>query len=227
MFGNYSLKRFTSRSSCLQIFSLIIFCFAVPTMAADSVQALRKAAEAGDANAQNELALRYENGNGVEQSIAQALKWYQLAAQQGQVDAQYKFGSALTNGDPNALFLMGEAYRTGNGVPKNQEEARKWLEQAAEKGLAEAQYTLGLMYLSGEGVKKDETVAEKWLRMAAAQGYSKISMCGSKPPVRPHHHKKISQPKLIGFKKAELPSRAGSNCFCGKPKTATPNPSLN
>ncbi len=175
MFGDYSKTRFLARSVYLQIIILLVLCFTLPALAADSFQALLKSAEAGDANAQNELAQRYENGNGVEQSMSQALKWYQLAAQQGQVDAQYKFGSALTNGDPNALFLMGEAYRTGKGVSKNQEEARKWIGQAADKNLAVAQYTLGLMYLSGEGVQKDNVTAEKWLRMAATQGNAPAS----------------------------------------------------
>jgi uncharacterized protein len=34
-------------------------------------------------NAQNNIGLMYKNGNGVVQDYAEALKWYRLAAEQG------------------------------------------------------------------------------------------------------------------------------------------------
>ena len=44
----------------------------------------------GHAGAQCTLGLMYDNGDGVTQDYAKAVKWYQLAADQGQVNAQSK-----------------------------------------------------------------------------------------------------------------------------------------
>ena len=45
------------------------------------------AAEQGDSNAQFNLGVMYEFGNGVNQDINRAIGWYYLAAQQGHVEA--------------------------------------------------------------------------------------------------------------------------------------------
>ena len=50
----------------------------------------RKAADQGYASAQNNLALMYENGQGVTQSYPEAVKWYRLAADQGYAYAKYR-----------------------------------------------------------------------------------------------------------------------------------------
>ena len=49
---------------------------------------LRKEAEEGDAEAQCKLGWCYENGNGVAKDLAEAVKWYRKAAEQGNADAQ-------------------------------------------------------------------------------------------------------------------------------------------
>lgn len=52
----------------------------------DYVQAakwLRKAAEQGHSEAQNNLGLLYSQGNGVPQDPVEAVKWYRKAAEQG------------------------------------------------------------------------------------------------------------------------------------------------
>jgi TPR repeat protein len=57
----------------------------------DAVQAVvwyRKAAEQGDAQAQNNLGVMYQNGRGVAHDDAQAVFWYRKAAVQGNTDAQ-------------------------------------------------------------------------------------------------------------------------------------------
>ena len=82
------------------------------------------------------------------------LKWYRLAAEQGNAAAQ------------NNLGVM---YSTGEGVPQNDAEAVKWLRLAAEQGVARAQYTLGLNYALGQGVPQDYVEAHKWVNLAAAQ----------------------------------------------------------
>lgn len=49
----------------------------------DAVRVLRDEAEAGDANAQLALAVRYANGDGVWQSYPEALKWFTRARDEG------------------------------------------------------------------------------------------------------------------------------------------------
>lgn len=82
------------------------------------------AAEAGDIMAQIELAEMYVDGTAIEQSEAEALKWYLKAAEQGEALAQANVG------------LM---YERGEGVEKNYAEALKWHVKAAEQGFPEAQ----------------------------------------------------------------------------------------
>jgi TPR repeat protein len=68
------------------------------------------------------------------------VKWYRLAAEQGNVAAQYNLG------------LM---YAKGQGVPQNQKTAVKWYTLAAKQGNAGAQFNLGWMYGKGQGIPQD------------------------------------------------------------------------
>lgn len=47
-----------------------------------------KAAQDGHGKAQFYLAACYDNGLGIEQNLGEAMKWYKLAAQQGETEAQ-------------------------------------------------------------------------------------------------------------------------------------------
>ena len=73
----------------------------------------------------------YAEGQGVPQDYAEAVKWFRLAADQGNATAQYNLG------------LM---YDKGQGVPQNYAEAVKWYRLAADQGNAVAQFNLGVMY---------------------------------------------------------------------------------
>ena len=111
----------------------------------------------GNAPAQYELGVCYQNGKGVSKDMTEAVKWYRKAAEQGHATAQCS---------------LGVCYDNGNGVSKNPEEAVKWYRKAAEQGHATAQNNLGVCYDNGEGVDKDMTEAVKWYRKAAEQGYA-------------------------------------------------------
>ena len=73
-------------------------------------------------------------------------------------------------GDAIAQFILGQMYRNGRGVPKDDKTALKWYTLAAEQGIARAQYNLGLMYLRGHGVPQNYKTAVKWWTRAAEQG---------------------------------------------------------
>ena len=98
----------------------------------------KDAAEKGDAAAQYNLGLMYDQGEGVQQDYDSARAWFEKAAEQGLAAAQYNLG---------VMYLQGE------GVQQDYDSARAWFEKAAEQGLADAQYQLGVMYPQGEGVQ--------------------------------------------------------------------------
>jgi TPR repeat protein len=122
---------------------------------ADEVSSLLQAA-ANDAAAQHFVGVAYANGRGVKKDVAEAVKWYQKAADQG-------YG--------NAAFNMGLLYKNGRDVPKDEAEAVRWYRKAAEQGFADAQNNLGLAYANGQGgLAKDAAEAVRWYKMAAEQG---------------------------------------------------------
>ncbi len=73
-------------------------------------------------------------------------------------------------GDPEAQFALGEMYREGRGIAKDEVQAFKWYSKAAEQGNDVAQFGLGWMYQEGRGIAKDEVQAFKWYSKAAEQG---------------------------------------------------------
>jgi hypothetical protein len=118
---------------------------------------LRPLAEKGNANAQLNLGIMYELGQGVPQDFKEAAKWYRLAAEQGNAFAQSS---------------LGVIYRNGQGVLQNYQEAVKWIRLSAEQGNASAQSNLGAMYNTGQGVPQDYVRAHMWLNIANANADS-------------------------------------------------------
>ena len=65
--------------------------------------------------------------------------------------------------------MMGQKYRYGTGIEKNQVKAVRYFRMAAEHGSALGEEWLGTMYATGLGVQLDETEAFKWFLRAAKQ----------------------------------------------------------
>ena len=112
-------------------------------------------------------------------------------AEQGDVMAQYKLGTAYEEGscvlidnekavfwyrkaaeqgNSSAQYSLGRMFDYGCGVPEDKQEAAIWYRKAAEQGDGNAQNDLGVMYLTGEGVPEDKSEAIFWLQKAAEQG---------------------------------------------------------
>ena len=90
---------------------------------ATAVSLYRLAATQGDAEAQYNLGLMYDKGQGVVQDHKEAVKWYRLAAAQGDAKAQ------------NNLGVM---YDLGQGVIQNYVRAHMWFNLSASNGDTEA-----------------------------------------------------------------------------------------
>ncbi len=107
-----------------------------------ALRQFRIAAEKGkmsSGSAQFYLGVMYDNGQGVPQDYATAVKWYRKSANQGYAKAQ------------NNLGVM---YDDGQGVPQDYAQAVKWYRKAATQGYARAQNNLGVMYHNGQGVPR-------------------------------------------------------------------------
>jgi TPR repeat protein len=79
------------------------------------------------------------------------------------------FQSLAEQGDAKAQGRLGFMYFQGQGVPKDDAEAAKWLRRAAEHGDAYDQFAVGAI-LRVEGAVHDDAEAAKWLRRTAEQG---------------------------------------------------------
>jgi TPR repeat protein len=87
-------------------------------------------AELGDAEAQYNIGVLFDEGAGVDQDLAVAADWYRRAGEQGFIDAQ-------TN--------LGMMYYHAQGVERDLEEAAKWFRLAADQGDPEAVRCLALV----------------------------------------------------------------------------------
>lgn len=76
------------------------------------------------------------------------------------------FYRAADQGHPNAQFILGNAYATGLGVPRDYKEAAKWYRKAADQGHADAQSKLGILYYKGLGVPKDYVLSSMWFTLS-------------------------------------------------------------
>ncbi len=76
-------------------------------------------AKSGNIEAQTNLAVMYEEGEGVAQDNAKALFWYQKAAKQGDIDSQ---------------LLLAMSYCHGDGVAKDLTTCAKWAKMAKDSG---------------------------------------------------------------------------------------------
>ena len=121
----------------------------------NALKACERTAESGDAQAQYELALLYDQGDRVERSLPTAAEWYRRAAEQGHVEAQVRLAAM---------------YFAGHGVPLDAAVAARWYLAAASAGHAGAQSMLAGMYDSGSGVERNADLAAHWYREAARQG---------------------------------------------------------
>jgi TPR repeat protein len=150
------------------------------------IEWIKKAADAGNADAQNELGQiylqdKYSNYN-------EALLWFNKAAKQKYTPAinnlarMYEIGLGIAQnretalkyykmsadlGDVFAMAYLGSYYLH----IQDYENSFKWYEKAAEAGDAESEFYLGAFYENGLSVPKDARRAVVWYEKSAAKNY--------------------------------------------------------
>ena len=128
---------------------LLTVLLASNAFAAPDFDETKAAAEQGDAVAQYNLGVMYDNGIGVPENDAEAVKWYRKAADQGHAKAQ---------------FNLGVMYYNGDGVPENHVRAYVWLSMAKTQGHEKAK----------KGV---ETVKNLMTKQQIAQAQALATQC--------------------------------------------------
>jgi TPR repeat protein len=125
---------------------------------------LKERAMSGDIAAQSEIGTIYFEGRppGLPQNLKKAHKWFKMAADQGDSEAQYRMGFMSTEG-------MGEFI----GVEGDDKKARKYVEKSAKSGHREAQkmmmgVSMGAGFLNSN--EKDLIAAYKWAGLAKGEG---------------------------------------------------------
>ena len=143
-------------------------------IAGDSVafNALKNAADQGDAGAQFNLGVMYAKGQGVAQDYAQAVAWFRKVADQGNAGAQ---------------FNLGFMYANGQGVAQDYAQAVSWYRKAADQGNAGAQFNLGFMYAKGQGVAQDAMIAYALYNLSASNDQSQDNHATSNRQIISEH----------------------------------------
>ena len=94
------------------------------------------------------IGVMYAEGQGVPQSDQEALRWYRLAAAQGDSQAQYNLGSM---------------YGNGQGVPPDYVRAHMWSNLASAAGIAEGTRNRDLIAqrMTPQQIQKAQDMARK------------------------------------------------------------------
>ena len=137
-----------------------------------------------------DVGLRYAQGDGVETDLVQAVHWFAIGVESGDLRAMESLGRCYQAGDgvetdpvrgaelfrqaaeegyPPAICDLGLCYEWGDGVEADPAQAAELYHQAGEEGYAPAQCNLGVCYLNGIGVEKDEVQAAEQIGRASCR----------------------------------------------------------
>lgn len=124
---------------------------------ASRIEAIKDAAEQGNARAMAELGWCYSNGVGVEYDNEQAVNYLKMASELE---------------DPMGMYELGIKLFMGYGVKQNFTEATKMFERSAKRGNKNAQYQMALMYAESTPIAKDNKKATEWYDKAVLQNHA-------------------------------------------------------
>ncbi|MBQ7178454.1 MAG: sel1 repeat family protein [Victivallales bacterium] len=116
---------------------------------------ISKTAEHDVLEAQRLLALMYKEGRGVTRNIEKAIQFYEVVANQNDVDA---------------MLALGVIYGDRQSEVFNYSIAFEWFMKAAEEENDRAQLVVAIMYEKGLGIEKNLFKAKVWYEKAAKNG---------------------------------------------------------
>jgi localization factor PodJL len=155
--------------------------------------ALRTAALANDPAAEYELGTRYAEGRGTPQSLPDAVRWFERAADAGFAPAQFRLASlnekgegmkkdvqaarrlylaAANKGHAKAMHNLAVLHAEGIDGKPDYKAASEWFRKAAGYGITDSQYNLAILYARGIGIPVNLAESYRWFAQAAANGDS-------------------------------------------------------
>lgn len=145
----------TARLAALPILLLsLVSALPAQDISADAnLQALKAAADQGNAKAQCDLGNLYET----QRLKSKAVEYWRKSAEQGYAPAEAALGSA---------------YGRGFGIGRNYAVAMAWYQKAADQGYPAAQFAMGNFYATGRGVTNDAAQAIQWWEKSAGHNYA-------------------------------------------------------
>lgn len=120
----------------------------------DDAEAMRwahRAADAGNADAQDFVGFAYLRGAVVKRNPVVAFGYFRAAAEKSAA----------------AAFNLGQCYFGAQGTEQDIPKALDWWKSAAERGHGRAASTAAMAYLSGEGIERDVVLARRLAEHAA------------------------------------------------------------
>ncbi len=141
----------------------------------------------GDYKTQYLLGVLYYHGHGVVLDVQEALKWFEMSAFKGNIEAFSFINQIAEAKNSIAEFILGKLYFYGYSVEINFDQAKEmffraikngnedvilWLQKIVKRGrsTATAEHLLGLCYYKGIGVKEDINMALTFFRDSAKDG---------------------------------------------------------
>ena len=147
----------------MRIFLIISLLLVVTSKAIDEpddpnpeIGIIFKKAECGDKVAQRQLGEIYQQGKIVLQDSDRSTSWYKKAAENGDSEGQYIYGSKLLN-DTNCV--------------QNQTLGFDYLYKSAFQGSAQAMWLVGMAYRDGKGVICDLRESLAWIDLAEKRDF--------------------------------------------------------
>ena len=151
---------------------LVFYIFNFSSLYSDDFHTnLKKKADRGDAQSQNDLGHMYLYGfsdYNIEQNDSKAIYYLNKAAAQNQV---------------NAMTTVGWVYFEGShGAPVDYEEAIGWNKKASDLGCSTASYNMGLFYYGGlANLDQNLNEAKKFWLLSASQYIDPKNTCRADP----------------------------------------------
>lgn len=125
---------------------------------ANALTFFQRAANGGNADAQNNLGVMYHYGEGVAKDFTKAAEWYRKATEKNH---------------PKALYNLGILYQDKEDFAS----AVYWFGKAAEQGHTKAMTNLATLYYYGIGISQNRDKALEFYGKAAGKGDERAKSC--------------------------------------------------
>lgn len=167
-----------------------------------SLQELKNTARQGDESAQYALGWNYYAGIESHQDFMEAARWFDLAAQQGNIEAAFLLATQYIDGQgvkvcldkacellesiqdqhAGANYALSQILGNKNYKGYSPFVSCHLIRKSAEQGHCDAMYELACMYKDGVGVLQNKDTAKYWYEKAKAQGHVSAVLTSQQRP---------------------------------------------